>query len=852
MKSSEIRNKFLEFFKAKNHEIVPSDTLGQKNDPSLLFTSAGMNQFKDQFMGRHITYKRAASCQKCLRTGDLENVGKTSGHHTFFEMLGNFSFGDYFKKEACLWAWEFMTRILGIRENKLWISVYKDDDEAYRIWLDVVRVPKDRIVKLGAKDNFWPQNAPLEGPNGLCGPCSEIFYDWGKETGCGRKDCTPSCDCGRFTEVWNLVFTQFNRTGKNNLKPLPSKNIDTGMGLERITAVMQGVKTNFETDLFKPIIEKIKALKLNITDQSQKAIADHLRAAVFAIGDGISPSNKDAGYVIRKLITRSSRLANTNEICLYKLVPCLVKIMEGIYPRLKEIREDITSVIKAEEERYQITVGTSLPRLKKLIEEYSAKKDAIPGEKIFKLVDTYGLPLDVIASEIREAGCEYDFKGFDQCMKRQRELSRDKSKIEAGIFGEDVFKNAPRPKSSKKEPLDAVIAFMESGGVEIKGQALKPDKVYIMTSPQCEAFYTEAGGQVGDSGIIRHTLDGSETTIVNTRKVDGRIIHECIIGGQLAKGVRVRVILNKERKEKIAANHTATHLLHSALRQVLGEHVHQSGSHVDEKRLRFDFTHTHKLSDREIERIEGLVNEKIKQSESVKKDMKSRKDAEKEGAIALFGEKYGETVMVVSIGDYSKELCGGTHIENTKEIGLFKIARESSIAAGIRRIEAVTGENAKLWMDDQKNRAREMEKSKKKKEEEKLLYRQKMKEAQTMSDEILSKAKDINGVKVILEEIKDADLNLLRKLSDSIKAKNKSTFIVLASKRDDKAICVLSISEDLVKKGMDSGTMIKEIAALIGGSGGGRKEFAQAGGKNVSKIKEALAKAEELFSRSKI
>ncbi|NQT23148.1 MAG: alanine--tRNA ligase [Candidatus Omnitrophica bacterium] len=632
MKSSDIRNKFLEFFKSKDHEVVASDTLVPKNDPSLLFTSAGMNQFKDQFMGRNITYKRAVSSQKCLRTGDLEKVGKTSGHHTFFEMLGNFSFGDYFKKEAIAWAWEFMTGVLGISESKLWVSVYKDDDEAFDIWLKTVKVPKKRIVKFGAKDNFWPQNAPTEGPDGPCGPCSEIFYDYGEKTGCGKKSCNLSCDCGRFVEVWNLVFTQFNRKGVNNLTPLPSKNIDTGMGLERISAVMQGVKTNFETDLFTPIIDQIMGFGIQIPKASMSTIADHIRAATFAICDGVSPSNEEKGYVVRKLIRRSSLLTKSDVPHLYNLVPCIVKIMSDVYPRLKSRREDISFVIKQEEERFRNTLQSSLPKFKELIEKYR-KERKIPGNEIFKLVDTYGLPIEVIESKANKSGYKLDIKGFEECMKRQKELSKDKSNMLAGIFGEDAFKNAPRPKILEVEPLNVEIAFMESGGVEITSQALTDDKVCILTSPQCGAFYAEAGGQVGDSGFIENVMDGSRTEILNTRKVDGRIIHECKVRGQLARGIKVRVILDKERKEKIAINHTATHLLHAALRKVLGEHVHQAGSHVDEKRLRFDFTYSHKLSDREIERIEELVNEKIKEQKIVKKDMKSREDAERKAQL---------------------------------------------------------------------------------------------------------------------------------------------------------------------------------------------------------------------------
>ena len=853
MRSSEIRRKFLEFFKSKGHEIVPSDTLVPKDDPTLLFTSAGMNQFKEQFMGRNITYRRAASCQKCLRTGDLENVGRTSGHHTFFEMLGNFSFGDYFKKEACVWAWEFMTEALNLSKEKLWVSIYEDDDEAYKIWLELVKVPKKRIVKFGAKKNFWPSNAPTEGPNGPCGPCSEIFYDWGKGTGCGKKSCNPSCDCGRFVEVWNLVFTQFSRMGKNKLQPLPNRNIDTGMGLERITAVMQGVKTNFETDLFKPIIDELTTHALRLTTNNLNTIADHIRAATFAICDGVSPSNEFRGYVVRKLIRRAYLLSKTNKAFLYNIVPKIVKIMQDTYPELKSRREDITLVVKGEEEKFQNTLFASLPKLEELIEEFR-KQRKIPGEQIFKLVDTYGLPLEVIEKRTAKAKYKLDIKGYEECMENQRYRSRDKSKIESNIFVKDRFKKAPMPKYSKDDPLKhaEIVYLVPAGSKEPSNQVLSGERVEVLTSPQSAIFYTGAGGQVGDSGIVKSELDGSATRILNTYKeVGGRVIHDCISEGQLALGIKVTVELNKERKKEIAKNHTATHLLQAALRKVLGEHVRQAGSLVDDKHLRFDFRHMKKLSERELERVENLVNEKIQEAIAIKRQEKTRKEAEKEGAIALFGEKYGDKVRVVAVSDYSKELCGGTHVDNTNEIGMFKIIRESSIAAGIRRIEALTGDAAGQWTEENKKLKLKNEKLKEKKDQEKKLEKERLKDTKKNIDSIIKKALLIEGAKIITEEIENANMNILRRLSADIRNKEKSAFIMLAGEQRGKVFIVLSITDDLVNKGMDARLMIKEIAKGIGGSGGGRKDFAQAGGKDASGIKQALEKAKEIF-RSKI
>ncbi|UCD55312.1 MAG: alanine--tRNA ligase, partial [Candidatus Omnitrophota bacterium] len=667
MSSKEIRKKFLEFFKSKGHEIVPSDSLVREEDPTLLFTSAGMNQFKEQFLGHNVTYKRAASSQKCLRTADLDKVGETPSHHTFFEMLGNFSFGDYFKKEAILWAWEFMTGVLGIKDEKLLVSVYKDDAESYKIWRNLIKVPGKKIMKFGAKENFWPSNAPKLGPNGPCGPCSEIFYDGGKNN---------------LIEVWNLVFTQFDRKEGGKLTPLPNKNIDTGMGLERIAAVMQEVKTNFETDLFVPIIKEIKKSNRFLSPNTYNVIADHIRAATFAISDGVAPSNEERGYVIRKLIRRAYLRGKAAKPFLYNIVPKVAEIMKDAYPELLQKREEISLIVKEEEERFRHTLSVAMPNLTEGFK--AAKRNVLGGEEIFKLVDTYGLPLEVIENEAGKRKIKLDIAKFNALMQKRKALSRKKSKIADSIFSCGVSKE------------------------------YAPEK------------------------------------IKNTAK-----------------------------------NHTATHLLQSALRRVLGEHVRQAGSMVAPDRLRFDFTHTKKMTDREIEKVEAIVNDYIKKAVFVKKEEKPLDEARKEGAIALFGEKYAARVTVVSAGDFSKEVCGGIHVDNTKDIGLFKIARESSVASGVRRIEAYTADRARKWTEESEKKKREIEKSHERKEKEKHALKEKFRKAEENIGLIIEKAKNIKGVKVIIEEVKNADLGVLRRLADRIKEKEKSSFIMLGSKDKD-------------------------------------------------------------------
>jgi len=819
MLSKDIRKKFLEFFKAKGHEVVPSDTLVPKADASLLFTSAGMNQFKEQFLGHNVTYKKAASSQKCLRTADLDKVGKTPSHHTFFEMLGNFSFGDYFKKEAIVWAWEFMTKELGIPEEKLWVSVYKDDAEAYEIWKDIVKIPEKKIVKMDAKENFWPSNAPAEGPNGPCGPCSEIFFDSGG---------------GKSVEVWNLVFTQFDRKNDGKLLPLPNKNIDTGMGLERTTAVMQGVKTNFETDLFLPIIKELKACTSKLKAPDMNAIADHVRAVTFAIADGVSPSNEERGHVVRKLIRRAYMRGNVKEPFLYKMVPKVVEIMKDVYPELSRRREEISLIVKEEEEKFQHTLSTAAPVLEEDLK--NAGGGILEGEKIFKLVDTYGLPIEIIEERSRKKKIKLDSKGFKKLMTERRRLSRKNSKITEDIFALHLFAKAPKPEFSEKEPLEAEIITIKfpkvKGGIK---QVAKGDEADILTSPQSGLFYAETGGQAGDSGLIRRKgEDQIAARIVDTYNFNGRIIHKCVIEKPLAKGDAVIIELDRDRKKHIAKNHTATHLLQSALREVLGAHVHQAGAYVNGERLRFDFTHMKKLTDRELEKVESLVNDCVKKHTAVEKCEKTLAEAREEGAIALFGEKYADKVRVVTVGGFSKEVCGGTHVDNAGDIELFKITRESSVAAGVRRIEALTASGAREWLKESEKRKAKDEKLLKEKEQEKLRKKEALEKAASGIDELLKRAKDIKGVKIIIEEVENANMGILRNLSDKIKAKTKSAFVFLGSREGGRVNIVLTGTKDLVSNGFNASEIIKPAAKIVNGSGGGRPDFAQAGGKDPS------------------
>ncbi len=897
MRSSEIRKKFLEFFKAKGHTVVASDLLVPVGDPTVLFTGAGMNQFKEQFMARNITYRRAASCQKCLRTGDLENVGRTPRHHTFFEMLGNFSFGDYFKKEAIFYAWQFMTEEMALPEKKLWVSIYEEDEESYGIWLNDIGVPREKIIRLGAHDNFWPADAPTKGPNGPCGPCSEIFYDWGEDAGCGKKTCGPACDCGRFVEVWNLVFTEFERKPDASLTSLPNKNIDTGMGLERIASVMQGVRTNFQTDLFTGIIAKIRR---ELGDAGKKPeeedlnlIADHIRAAAFAIADGVSPSNEKRGYVVRKLIRRAYLRASREGAFLHKIVPAVTDAMKDAYPELEEKREHISAIVEEEEKRFAGTLESSMPVLEDMLKKRPGR---LTGEEIFKLVDTYGLPLDVIEEE---TDAVLDIKGFEKLMEERKEESRRGSDItEDFIFEPDKFAGLVKPENSDTLPLETKVEFILLGS-DVSSKVEKGERAEIVTSPQSSRFYAEGGGQAGDKGTIEK--EGCDIKVLDTFETGGRkVLVVFVKKGSLAKGDKIKLHLDTETKKKTALNHTATHLVQAALRSVLGDEVKQSGSLVDDKRLRFDFTHMKKLSERELAKVENAVNAWIAEGIEVCKEVKRIDEARAEGALSFFGEKYGSTVRVVSVGDKSKELCGGTHVDNTREIGVLKVTAESSVASGIRRIEALTGDNAREWIRDKvrgflaehkeltrgaeslvdkavikraediaggaavvdadavrdfreklqpaftEERMRlEREKKKRKKQEEASSFN----EAKEKLDKAYASSLKIGEVSFIPCLIEGMDIPLLRKALAYLERKTDSAVILLGSSKDEKAYLVCSVTEDLLDKGMNAQKIISGIAREIKGSGGGKATFAQAGGAHPAGLGKAIREAKSIIEK---
>ena len=894
MTSKEIRQKFLDFFQGKDHRIISSDLLVPKDDPTLLFTGAGMNQFKEQFMGRNITYKRAASCQKCLRTGDLENVGKTPRHHTFFEMLGNFSFGGYFKKEAISWGWEFMTRVMGIPEEKLWVSVYEKDTEAYGIWLNDIKVPREKIVKFGEHDNFWPADAPSEGPNGPCGPCSEIFYDWGEDVGCRKKTCNPACECGRFVEVWNLVFTEFDRKEDGSLEPLPNKNIDTGMGLERMASVMQNVRSNFETDLFVPITERTKEILGKVQEADLNLIADHVRAATFSIADGVSPSNEKRGYVVRKLIRRAwLKGESKEEPFLFNLVPLITGMFKDVYPELDEKREHIAAIIEEEERRFNDTIKSAMPVLDEML---SGGKKVLRGEDVFKLVDTYGMPVEVITDICKDRGVGVELDKFESLMDERKHLSRKGSDITGEfIFQPDKFTDAPLPEYAEGLPLEVKLEFLlkEDG---VTDSLTEGDEAEVITSPQSTVFYAEAGGQVGDSGNM--SSPSGRIHILDTYESSGRkVYHVRVDKGEFKKGDKVTLDLDEDKKARIAKNHTATHLLQASLRSVLGSQVKQSGSLVDHRHLRFDFTHMKKLSERELAKVEERVNECIASGIDVCKREKSLKEAKSEGALSFFGEKYGDTVRVVSIGEESKELCGGTHVDNTRDIGLFKITTEASVASGIRRIEAVTGEAVEEWMKkdlkkltdeliekgikeeekasslwqeaqgiitgstevsrdtlqefDEKikpglvDMRSKLEKAAKKKRKEEVEGR--FDEIKLLMDDALEASERVGKVDLVWCIFSEVDMPLLRKAASYLERRAKGKVVILASSFEGKACLAVCVTGSLPSSGITAREIISSIAGHIGGSGGGKDTFAQAGGDNPEGIQKAIEEAKNIL-----
>ena len=869
MKTNVIRRKFLSFFEKKGHSLFPSDSLVPGNDPTLLFTGAGMNQFKDMFLGKGtLGVKSATTCQKCIRTGDIENVGKTPMHHTFFEMLGNFSFGDYFKLEAIEMAWEFMLNEMKLPEERLSVSIYLDDEESYGIWLKKIGVPEDKIYRFGEKENFWPANAPSDGPNGPCGPCSEIFYDRGEDVGCGRKECAPDCDCGRFVEVWNLVFTQFDRKDGGVLEPLPNKNVDTGMGLERMASVMQDVSTNFEIDIFKPIIQNISEItEVKYDSQTENGklmnrIADHIRAIIFCISDGVLPSNEGRGYVERRLLRRAVRdgLKLGKEECfLYKLVPIIANVMHEAYSEIKQRRENIARIIKNEEERFHETLFMGNKRLDELMEglRRSGQK-RLSGQDAFQLYDTFGFPFEMTKSILEESGLNVDESGFEREMEKQREQARSSTQMTGNIFDEGPIGII------KETAKETTFLGYENCEIESRVIGLIIDEKLVKAADTGQEvhivldqtpFYAEAGGQVGDTGIVQ--TKNSKVEVSNTKKSNDIIVHiGKVVEGKIKTNENVTCVIDKGRRAAIKRNHSATHLLHYTLRQVVGQHAEQSGSLVAPERLRFDFHHFEGIKKDEIARIEELMNERIMENTPVATEEMALDKARKAGATALFGEKYGENVRVVSIGDYSQELCAGTHVKNTGEIGLFKITSESSIAAGIRRLEAVTGNDALTRirqkektldrlcnvLDVQENMAvqRAEELMLQVRDLRKDVQKAKKEGTREFSSELIANAREISGVKIVTEVIEGVDIDDLRKTVDSLKESLGSVAIVLGTTEDGKVTLITSLSNDLVKKGLHAGNIARDIAKIVGGGGGGRADMAQAGGQLPDKINEAI------------
>lgn len=865
MTGNELREKYLQFFASKDHLVLPSYSLIPENDPTLLMVGAGMAPFKPFFTGKmKPPHPRITTSQKCVRTGDIENVGKTARHHTFFEMLGNFSFGDYFKREAIAWAWEFITKHLEIPEEQLWVTIYPDDEEAFDIWTKEVGVNPKRVVKL--EDNFWEI-----GP-GPCGPCSEIYVDLGPERGCS-DNCVLGCDCDRYLEIWNLVFTQFDRDEAGNYNPLAKKNIDTGAGLERIASVLQNKKSNFETDLIFPIIEyasKVSGVKYETStknDISLKVIADHARSMTIMILDGILPSNEGRGYVLRRIIRRAirhGRLLGIETSFLAGAVDAVITIFGNVYPELVEKQDYIRKVISLEEERFHTTLAQGIELLSKLIADLKVTgKDVLDGKSAFKLYDTFGFPWELTAEILEENKFSLDKDAFDAAMNEQRERARAARQENQRVSVPDLTGiNVDSLKQDYNVTTAKVVLLWKDGkAVE---QVHDGEEVGIILDTT--AFYAEGGGQAGDTGMIETEVGKVE--IENAKKLaNGTIYHiGMVVEGLIKVGDNVKILIDAEVKQATARNHTATHLLHAALKNIVGEHVNQAGSSVNSERLRFDFSHFEPLTTEQIEKIEQQVNEAILKAITVDISEKTQNEAKEMGAMALFGEKYGDIVRVVNIKDCSVELCGGTHVNNVAEIGLFKIVSEAGVASGVRRIEAITGKLAYDKVNSVEktlNKAAGLLKSRNNEVVEKIealltqvktleqqLAVANSKMAQETASELLATAIDVNGVTIVNAEVEIEDMDGLRNLADLLRDKLTVGVIVLGAKiADDKVNFVVMATKDAVAKGIHAGNIIKETAKVAGGGGGGRPDMAQAGGKNPKKITEALTMATEVITK---
>jgi alanyl-tRNA synthetase len=868
---NELRSMFLEFYQSKGHYARKSFSLVPEKDKSLLLINSGMAPLKPYFAGLETPpSKRMTTCQKCIRTGDIENVGHTSRHATFFEMLGSFSFGDYFKLDSLVWGWEFITQVLKMPEERLWASIYEEDMEAFDIWKNTIGLPEERIVALGKEDNFW------EIGTGPCGPCSEIYYDRGESFGCGKPDCKPGCDCDRYVEFWNHVFTQFNKDEAGNYTPLAHPNIDTGMGLERLACIMQDVDSIFNVDTIKYILDEVVQLSgikyehgTAKTDVSIRIITDHIRSVTFMISDGILPSNEGRGYVLRRLLRRAARhrrLLGISKSFLADLSRKVIESSGSAYLELEEKKDYIYKILSVEEEKFSATIDQGTAIIYDYIKELKDTGNTVlPGDKAFKLYDTYGFPLELTQEILAENGLTADVDGFNKNMLHQKEQARAARKTEddeGWAEGSAIFVDEEPTEFVGYDTLlcESIInnIFLNNHPVN-KLQEGDSGILLLNKTP----FYAEGGGQVSDTGIIN-----GKNSVINVQSVtniNGIYAHKVkIIQGEIEIGEIVESQVDIQNRNNTARNHTCTHILHKALKEVLGNHVEQAGSNVNPESLRFDFTHFEAVSKEELQKIESIVNEKINYFLPVKTQIMTVEEAKKSGAIALFDEKYGEKVRVVSVGDYSTELCGGTHITNSGQIGAFRIISENGIAAGVRRIEAITGASIykKLRAEEELiNSAAEALKTNAAGLLNKINllndeYKASKKELdelkkQTMSaglDDMIANAPVINEVRLITHAFKDYDINDLRSLSDDIRAKIKSVIIVFATENNNKVTFMVSVSDDLLEKGYHAGNMIKKIAAAAGGGGGGKADMAQAGAKDPTKIQDALDVAATLIS----
>ncbi len=852
MTTAQIRQQFLDFFASKQHQIVQSASLIPGNDATLLFNNAGMVPFKDVFLGAETRpYTRATSAQRCVRAGgkhnDLENVGYTARHHTFFEMLGNFSFGDYFKQDAIKFAWEFLTEVVKLPQEKLLVTIYHDDEDAFGFWHNDIGLSEDRIIRIATSDNFWSM-----GDTGPCGPCSEIFYDHGEHIW-GGPPGSPEEDGDRFIEIWNLVFMQYNRQSDGTMEPLPKQSVDTGMGLERIAAILQGVHSNYEIDLFQGLIAAAASVTnaQDLNDKSLRVVADHIRSCAFLISDGVMPSNEGRGYVLRRIIRRAVRHGNklgAQGAFFYKLVAALIEQMGQAYPELAKQQEIIEKVLRIEEEQFGKTLERGLAILEESLSEL--KGDVIPGDLVFKLYDTYGFPADLTADVARERQMTIDHAGFEECMAVQRKTAQ-----QAGKFGADYNEQLKSEKHTEFKGYDSthhsatvveVFANGESVSILEDGQQ---GIVVLNHTP----FYAESGGQTGDTGTI--TVAGGEFTVTNTTKLGNAFAHHGSVQGRIAVNDKVDATIDDARRERIKKNHTATHILHEALRQLLGEHVSQKGSLVEPERLRFDFSHFEAVTKDELREIERVVNDEIRRNFALNTELMAIDDAKAKGAMALFGEKYDDEVRVVTIGDYSIELCGGTHVERAGDIGLFKIVSESGIAAGVRRIEAVTGADAVAYVSEQEKQLNDvaalvkgdsasvlekvtalLEKSK---GLEKQIAQLNDKLASAAGASLLDSIVEINGVKLLVANVEGTESKALRGMVDDLKNKIGSGVIALGVASGEKVSLIAGVTKDLTGK-VKAGELVNHMAGQVGGKGGGRPDMAQAGGSQPENLNAAL------------